>query len=158
MAEQRATVIFMADTHTEEQRSANMRAVRGKDTAPELLIRSTLHRLGYRFRLHRRDLPGTPDIVLPARKSVLFVHGCFWHGHECPRGSLPSSHVDFWQSKIAKNQERDDRAQKQLRKEGWKVLTVWECETKNKSRLAKRLLRFLERGRGAGNVKNMVFS
>jgi DNA mismatch endonuclease (patch repair protein) len=148
----------MADNRTEEQRSANMRAVRGKNTAPEILIRSTLHRLGYRFRLHRRDLPGTPDIVFPARKSVMFVHGCFWHGHECPRGIVPSSNVDFWQRKIAKNRERDGRSQKQLRREGWKVLTVWECETKNKSRLAKRLSRFLERGRGADNVTNMVFS
>lgn len=139
----------MADNHTEQQRSANMRAVHGKNTALELLIRSTLHRLGYRFRLHRKDLPGTPDIVFPARKSVMFVHGCFWHGHECPRGGLPSTNRDFWQSKIAKNRKRDGRAQKELRKKGWTVLTVWACETKNKSRLARRLSRFLRRGGGA---------
>ncbi|MHB1587390.1 MAG: very short patch repair endonuclease [Acidiferrobacteraceae bacterium] len=141
----------MADTLTAQQRSANMRAVRSKNTAPELLVRSMLHRLGYRFRLHRRDLPGTPDIVFPARKSVLFVHGCFWHGHECPRGSLPSSHTDFWQRKVIKNKERDSRALEQLRKDGWKSLTVWECETKYNNRLAKRLSRFLERNRPADN-------
>jgi DNA mismatch endonuclease (patch repair protein) len=122
-----------------------MRAVRGKNTAPERLIRSTLHRLGYRYRLHRKDLPGTPDIVFPARRSVMFVHGCFWHGHKCPRGSLPTSNVDFWRPKIAKNRDRDGRAQMQLRKAGWRVLTVWECETKDKGRLMERLRRFLER-------------
>jgi DNA mismatch endonuclease (patch repair protein) len=144
----------MADNRTEQQRSENMRAVRVKNTAPELCIRSTLHRLGYRFRLHRKDLPGTPDIVFPARRSVLFVHGCFWHGHECPRGGLPSSNLDFWQHKIAKNRERDGRAEKQLREEGWKVMTVWACETKNENSLAKRLFRFLERGQRGSNHKH----
>ncbi len=135
----------MADTLTSEQRSANMSAVRGKNTAPELLLRSMLHRMGYRFRLHRRDLPGTPDIVFPARRGVVFVHGCFWHGHTCARGVVPSSNVDFWQTKIAKNRERDARAQRRLQKEGWKVLIIWECEMKNRDRLAKRLCRFLDR-------------
>jgi DNA mismatch endonuclease, patch repair protein len=125
----------MADNRTEQQRSSIMRAVRGKDTAPELFVRSTLHRLGYRFRLHRKDLPGTPDIVFPARKAVMFVNGCFWHGHDCPRGSLPSSNLDFWKRKIAKNRERDDRVQKQLQKEGWKILTIWACETKDEKKL-----------------------
>jgi DNA mismatch endonuclease (patch repair protein) len=146
----------MADHLTGEQRSANMRAVRGKDTAPELLIRSMLHRLGYRFRLHRRDLPGTPDIVFPARCGVMFVHGCFWHGHDCPRGTVPSSNVNFWQTKIANNRERDAHALKKLRKDGWKVLTIWECETKNKSALEKRLCRFLDRC--VDNSANMVTS
>ena len=146
----------MVDNLTGEQRSANMAAIRGKNTAPEMLIRSILHRLGYRFRLHRRDLPGTPDIVFPARKGVMFVHGCFWHGHKCPRGVVPSSNVDFWQTKIAKNRERDRRAQRQLRREGWKVLIIWECEMKNKDKLAKRLSRFLERC--SENVNNKVFS
>ena len=133
----------MADNRTQQQRSANMRAVRGRNTAPELLIRSTLHRLGYRFRLHRRDLPGTPDIVLPGRRRAIFVHGCFWHGHECPRGSLPTSNLDFWRPKIAKNRERDASAQDHLHQQGWGVLTVWECETKDKDRLTERLRRFL---------------
>lgn len=144
----------MADNHTERQRSANMRAVRNKNTAPELLIRSTLHRLGYRFRLHRRDLCGTPDIVFPVRRSVIFVHGCFWHGHECERGSLPSSNLHFWQHKIARNRERDSQTQRQLRNEGWKVLTVWQCETKNKASLEKKLSRFLESSLRMDKVKN----
>ena len=137
-----------------ERRSANMRAVRSKNTAPEILVRSSLHRLGYRFRLHRRDLPGTPDIVFPARKCVMFIHGCFWHGHRCPRGGLPSTNVTFWQTKIGKNKERDARAQQELKKSGWKVLAVWECEMKNKNRLQNRLVRFLDRNAGAGRVQS----
>jgi DNA mismatch endonuclease (patch repair protein) len=144
----------MADTRTVQQRSANMRAVRSKNTAPEILVRSTLHRLGYRFRLHRRDLPGTPDLVFPARKCVIFIHGCFWHGHECARGSLPSTNVTFWQTKIGKNKERDTRAQQELKKSGWKVLAVWECEMKNKIRFQNRLVRFLDRKAGAGKVQS----
>jgi DNA mismatch endonuclease (patch repair protein) len=134
----------MPDNRTPQQRSENMSAVRGKNTAPELLVRSTLHRLGYRFRLHRKDLPGTPDIVFPARRSVVFIHGCFWHGHKCRRGSLPTSNADFWQRKIAGNRERDGRAQKKLKQQGWRVLTVWQCETKNEAKLVKRLSRFLD--------------
>jgi DNA mismatch endonuclease (patch repair protein) len=137
----------MPDNRTPQQRSENMRAVRGKNTAPELSVRSMLHRLGYRFRLHRRDLPCTPDIVFPSRGSVMFVHGCFWHGHTCPRGNLPSSNLDFWQGKITGNRERDDRTKKELRKEGWKILTVWECETKNLLSLEKKLSQFLGRPR-----------
>ena len=137
----------MPDNHTPQQRSDNMRAVRGKNTAPELLVRSMLHRLGYRFRLHRKDLPGTPDIVFPARRSVMFVHGCFWHGHNCARGASPASNVDFWERKIAGNRERDGRTQGRLRKNGWKVLTVWECETKNERRLEQRLSHFLDQFR-----------
>jgi DNA mismatch endonuclease, patch repair protein len=132
-----------------------MQAVRTKDTAPEQLIRATLHRLGYRFRLHRRDLPGTPDIVFPARRCVVFVHGCFWHGHQCPRGALPTSNLDFWRRKIAANRSRDSRAQEQLRNDGWDVLTVWECETKDNAGLVKRLMDFLDRirfGDGSGTT------
>jgi DNA mismatch endonuclease (patch repair protein) len=133
------------DIFTREQRSRLMSRIRGRDTGPELLIRSMLHRLGYRFRLHRKDLTGTPDIVFPSRRSVVFVNGCFWHGHRCPRGRLPSSNVVFWEQKIGKNKRRDHRACKQLREEGWKVLTVWGCQTKNQDRLLKKLVRFLER-------------
>jgi DNA mismatch endonuclease (patch repair protein) len=132
------------DNRTPQQRSKNMSAVRGKNTAPERFVRSALHRLGYRFRLHRKDLPGTPDIVLPRRRSVMFIHGCFWHGHKCRRGSLPTSNVEFWQRKIAGNRIRDARAQKELRKQGWRVLTIWECETKNERKLVKKLSLFLE--------------
>lgn len=134
----------MADNHTTQQRTENMQAVRVKNTAPELRVRSLLHRLGYRFRLHRKDLPGTPDLVFPARRSVLFVHGCFWHGHTCRRGKPPSSNIGFWLPKIASNRKRDNRAARRLRKDGWKVLTVWECETKDCDRLKQRLFLFLD--------------
>jgi DNA mismatch endonuclease, patch repair protein len=133
------------DTLSPEQRSRLMSQVRQRDTGPELLIRSMLHRLGYRFRVHRRDLPGTPDLVFPARRSVVFVHGCFWHGHSCRCGRRPSSNVTFWDEKIRKNKERDDRVQKQLRTAGWRVLAVWECETKDGPVLEKTLTRFLGR-------------
>ena len=120
-----------------------MQAVRRKNTAVEVSVRSTLHRLGFRFRLHYKNLPGTPDIVFPSRNSVIFVHGCFWHGHECPRGKLPSSNVDFWREKIRRNRERDSRSRTQLRNVGWRVLTVWECEIKEKEVLVDRMCRFL---------------
>jgi DNA mismatch endonuclease, patch repair protein len=135
----------MSDNRTPQQRSENMRAVQNKDTAPELFVRSALFRLGYRFRLHKKSLPGTPDIVFPGRRRVMFVHGCFWHGHTCPRGKAPASNIEFWQRKIARNRERDARVQKQLQKDGWNVLTVWECETKNERRLTKRLTGFLKK-------------
>jgi DNA mismatch endonuclease, patch repair protein len=137
----------MADNHTTQQRTKNMQAVRVKNTAPELRVRSLLHRLGYRFRLHRKDLPGTPDLVFPARKSVMFVHGCFWHGHTCTRGKPPSSNIGFWLPKIDGNRKRDNRAVRRLHEDGWKVLTVWECETKDCDRLKQRLCHFLERSR-----------
>ena len=121
-----------------------MSAVRVKNTGPELMVRRVLYRNGYRYRLHAPDLPGSPDIVFRKRRAVIFVHGCFWHGHTCPHGNPPSSNVDFWWDKIDKNRERDGRVQKELRKDGWKVLTVWECETKNEGRLQQRLIRFLE--------------
>ena len=131
------------DTLSPQQRTRTMSCIGSRNTAPELLIRSLLHRLGYRFRLHRRDLPGTPDIVLPRKRSVVFVHGCFWHGHECVRGALPSSNVKFWREKITGNKERDSRVQKQLRREGWRVLTLWQCQIKDTTRLEKTLIKFL---------------
>lgn len=139
-----------------ETRSRMMAAVQSKHTGPEMAVRSLAHRLGYRFRVHRKDLPGTPDLVFPSRKSAMFVHGCFWHGHDCPRGALPTSNVNFWQEKIEKNRLRDDRSEARLRENGWNVLTIWECETKNEGQLQKKLCRFLER-RGRGNKsKRMV--
>ena len=134
------------DTLSPKQRSRVMSRIHGRDTGPEILIRSMVHRLGYRFRLHRKDLPGTPDLVFPVRRSAVFVHGCFWHGHDCSRGRLPSSNVAFWEQKIGKNKQRDDRVRKLLRKQGWKVLAVWQCETKDSAGLAKKLTRFLETG------------
>ena len=101
------------------------------------------------FRIHRKDLPGKPDIVFPARRCVLFVDGCFWHGHECPIGHLPSSNVDYWSNKIQKNRLRDERVRMLLRKQGWKVLSVWECEIQDRIALAQKLTRFLGRPGGS---------
>lgn len=129
------------DTRSPEQRSRIMRSVGTRNTGPELVVRSLLHRLGLRFSLHKRDLPGRPDIVLSKRKTVVFVNGCFWHGHGCSKGHLPKSRLDFWGPKIARNRERDTESVKALRKSGWRVLTVWQCETKNVERLRKKLVR-----------------
>jgi DNA mismatch endonuclease (patch repair protein) len=108
-----------------------MSRVRSKDTLPEVTVRSALHRLGYRFRLHRRDLPGSPDIVFPAFRSIILVHGCFWHGHRCRAGqAMSKSNVPFWREKIEKNMKRDDRNVRKLRRLGWRLLTVWECQVK----------------------------
>ena len=123
---------------TSDQRSAIMRSVRSKDTAPEMRVRCALHARGFRFRLHRRDLPGKPDIVLSRFRTCIFVHGCFWHGHEgCRKASLPKTNTDFWTSKITRNQERDRESRALLENAGWKVLTVWECRTKTAAELEK---------------------
>lgn len=121
-----------------------MRQVRGRDTKPELLVRRWLHGAGFRFRLHRADLPGKPDIVLPRHGAVIFVHGCFWHGHKgCPRSALPTSNRPYWETKIGRNIERDRRNQRRLRRLGWRVMTVWECQLKDALFLDKRLRPFL---------------
>ena len=127
---------FMVDHLTKEMRSWNMSRIRSKNTKPEMIVRSLLHRMGYRFRLHRRDLPGKPDIVLPKYRTVVFVHGCFWHQHtECKESHVPKSNSDFWKSKLLRNVERDKRYQKNLAELGWRVLVVWECETENAATL-----------------------
>lgn len=131
------------DRLTPERRSWLMSRIGSRDTGPELAVRSLLHRLGFRFRLHRRDLPGTPDIVLPGRHAVVFVHGCFWHGHTCKRAGMPKSRNTYWAEKIEANRRRDANKRRMLRSRGWRVLTVWECELKNPDRLSARLLRFL---------------
>jgi len=122
------------DIVSEEQRSYNMSRIRGKNTKPELAVRSLLHSLGYRFTVngpHNRKLPGRPDIVLPKYKTVIFVHGCFWHGHqECKNFRIPQTRTEWWQTKIEGNVARDKRQQEELRKLGWKVLVIWECEVK----------------------------
>jgi DNA mismatch endonuclease, patch repair protein len=121
-------------------RSANMRAIRSRDTKPEIRVRSLLHRLGYRFRLHRRDLPGSPDIVLPARRVCVFVNGCFWHGHDCARGARqPKANAGYWSAKIARNRERDAASFAALDTLGWRVVTVWECDMRDEAALAARL-------------------
>lgn len=108
-----------------------MRAVKSKDTAPEMIVRSAAHGLGLRYRLHRRDLPGSPDLVFPIRRKVVFVNGCFWHGHNCARGARePKTNVDYWRAKIARNVARDNCDLQALADAGWEVLTIWECETK----------------------------
>lgn len=130
----------MADRLAPEARSANMSRVRNKNTKPELRVRSVLHRAGYRFRLHGRDLPGSPDIVLPKWRTVVLVHGCFWHGHEgCRRSKLPSTRTDFWRGKVAKNRARDDAAQQSLEALGYRVVTLWECELKDESSILSRV-------------------
>lgn len=136
------------DNRNPEQRSAIMSRVRGKDTAPELAVRRLTFALGYRYRLHRKDLPGRPDIVFPSRRKAIFVHGCFWHGHGCEKGRLPKSRLDYWQPKIATNRDRDARQVKGLEDLGWKVLTLWQCELKDPRQVAIKIKRFL--GRVAG--------
>ena len=123
------------DVFTEEKRREIMSRVRNRNTRQEVLVRSLLHRLGYRFRLHRSDLPGTPDIVLPKHRTVVFVHGCFWHGHSCPRGKLPETRRAFWKAKIERNAERDRDARQELETLGWRVVVVWGCETSSLVRL-----------------------
>ncbi len=122
-----------------------MRAVKGENTAPELIVRRLVHSLGYRYRLHRKDLPGKPDLVFPGRRKIIFVHGCFWHGHQCARGArVPKTNRDYWRKKIAGNVERDREHGYALEASGWKVLILWECELKVSDKLRARLISFLE--------------
>jgi DNA mismatch endonuclease (patch repair protein) len=136
------------DTLTRGERSARMALVRQKDTKPELVVRRLAHVLGYRYRLHRRDLPGTPDLVFPGRGKIIRVHGCFWHCHVgCSLARLPKSRLDFWLPKLTGNVERDARSLVALRRLGWGVMTVWECQTRDTARLANRIRRFLDEKR-----------
>jgi DNA mismatch endonuclease, patch repair protein len=125
-----------------------MRRIRSKDTQPEMVVRSMVHRLGYRYVLHDKRLPGCPDLVFPARRKIIFVHGCFWHGHSCRHGTRPRTNSEFWAEKIAGNQARHARHVRQLREAGWRVLVVWECSThpSKSSTLQHRLTAFLEAG------------
>lgn len=132
------------DRLSKERRGWNMSRIRGKDTSPEKTVRSFIHRLGYRFRLHRRDLPGQPDIVLPRLRAVIFVHGCYWHRHkDCKYAYTPKTRIEFWQRKFDDNVERDKQVLKSLRKRGWRILLAWECQISNKKTLAGRVTRFL---------------
>jgi len=134
----------MADVLTKKQPSYNMSQIRGKDTKPELIVRSLAHRLGYRFRLHRSDLPGTPDLVFPRLGKVILVHGCFWHMHSCRYGAVkPATNAGFWEKKRTENRERDERKIRELKEQGWDVLVVWECWTRDEERLRERLRDFL---------------
>jgi DNA mismatch endonuclease (patch repair protein) len=133
------------DALSPERRSENMRRIRSRDTAPELLVRRSAHRLGYRFRLHRRDLPGKPDLLFPRLRKAVFVHGCFWHQHaDCREGRVPGTNRSYWGPKLARTVERDRLAVEALRSSGWDVLTIWECETGDPSGLSARLAQFLD--------------
>src|SRR5580700_2018133 len=132
------------DTLSAERRSANMRQIRSKDTAPELLLRQLLHRSGYRFRLHRKDLPGRPDLVFPSRRKVIFVHGCFWHQHQgCVDGRMPKSNTDYWLPKLTNNKKRDSKSRSLLARLGWKCLVIWDCQTIDEKKLRRELKSFL---------------
>lgn len=131
----------MADTVSPEKRSDMMSGIRGKDTKPEIVVRRLLHRLGYRFRLHCKDLPGRPDIVLPKWRTVIFVNGCYWHGHkDCHLFRLPKTRTEFWSKKIEGNQARDQRNYIVLEAAGWKVLVIWECAVSKKKSLTTKQL------------------
>ena len=121
-----------------------MQSVKSRDTGPEMVVRRLLHGMGYRYRLHRKDLPGKPDIVFVARRKAIFVHGCFWHGHDCPKGRLPKSRLDYWQPKLDENRIRDRTKTEQLKSLGWNVLVIWQCETVDKETLASRLQDFVD--------------
>lgn len=126
-------------------RSEIMRAIRGANTQPEIEVRSLVHRLGYRFRLHRRDLPGKPDLVFPARRKVIFVHGCFWHSHACKTGLIPKTNRGFWLPKLRRNKARDTRNIEALTELGWDALVIWQCELKDGASVNKRVRKFLGR-------------
>ncbi|MGC2210379.1 MAG: very short patch repair endonuclease [Candidatus Korobacteraceae bacterium] len=143
----------MADNRTPESRSALMARIGSKNTAPELLVRRLLFAMGYRFRLHRSDLPGKPDIVFVGRRKAIFVHGCFWHAHGCKIGLAPKSHLEFWQPKLKRNCARDLENERALRGQGWDVLTIWQCETKDCVRLQEKLVAFL----GASSIFRSTF-
>jgi DNA mismatch endonuclease, patch repair protein len=135
----------MADVLTKSQRSFNMSQIRSKNTSPEITVRSLVHRMGYRYALHRSDLPGHPDIVLVKYKKIVFVHGCFWHMHRCRYGRVvPATRTKFWQDKRRGNVERDKRNLRKLRKDGWEVLVVWECQTRDNEKLSRLLMTFLK--------------
>lgn len=143
----------MTDFLSPAERSERMSRIRHKDTKPELLVRKAVWAAGYRYRLHAKDLPGKPDLVFPSLRTVVFVHGCYWHGHHCQKGRVPGGNSSFWKAKFEANKARDLRARARLRRLGWSVLTVWECSLSNKARRAKalrRVLDFLAKAREAG--------
>lgn len=140
--------VEMADFLNPEERSERMARIRSQDTKPELLVRKALHKAGFRFRLHRRDLPGRPDLILPKYQTAVFVEGCFWHGHHCQKGRIPATNSKFWQTKIQTNKLRDRRNQRALRRAGWRVLRVWECQLtslEGKTRAIQRLIELIRR-------------
>lgn len=135
----------MADTLSPQARSERMSRIRGQDTAPELIVRRYLHAAGFRYRLHVRDLPGRPDIVLPKHRVVVFVNGCFWHAHLCQKGRVPSTRPDFWAEKFRKNRSRDARNRRLLRNAGWRVITLWECSLSTPTKAGRELERLVRK-------------
>jgi len=134
------------DKLSAERRSENMRRIKSKGMKPELTVRKLVHRLGFRFRLHRKDLPGTPDLTFPGRKKVIFVHGCFWHQHSdpaCKNGRPPASNLEYWTPKLERNRERDAKAVSLLSQKHWDVMVIWECETRDLETLSRRIMDFL---------------
>lgn len=144
------------DTVTPEKRSEIMRRIRGKNTRPEMIVRRATHHLGFRYRLHRKDLPGSPDLVFPSRKKVIFVHGCFWHDHRCRAGRHPKTRPKYWAMRFEKNRKRDARQVRALRRAGWKALTVWECQLTDVSALSKRIRSFLGNRTRSRNAKRRL--
>jgi DNA mismatch endonuclease (patch repair protein) len=131
---------------TDPARSAIMRAVKSRNTKPELMVRKIISQSGIRYRLHKKNLPGSPDIVFSGKRKAIFVHGCFWHGHDCARGArIPKTNTAYWRAKIARNQNRDRAAVEELSKMDWKALIVWECGIKDSDKLSKRIAKFLAR-------------
>lgn len=138
----------MSDRLSPEERSSHMRLIRGRNTGPEVRVRQALHRMGYRFRLHRRGLPGSPDIVLLRKRLAIFVHGCFWHQHPgCRLARLPKSRLDYWLPKLDRNAARDAEAVNALQEMGWRTIVIWECQTVDRDALVERLRRGLEEDR-----------
>lgn len=134
----------MVDVLTPGQRRLNMSRIRGRDTKPEMTVRRLVHSLGFRYRIHVRTLPGSPDLVFPALRKVILVHGCFWHRHECRLGQpMPKTRTAFWRKKLLRNVVRDKKTQQEIRMAGWKTLVVWQCQTRSIHRLEKSLVRFL---------------
>jgi DNA mismatch endonuclease, patch repair protein len=140
---ERLLISCSMDTVSKIERSVMMSNISSTNTKPEIAVRSVLHELGFRFRLHRRDLPGKPDVVLPRHRKIIFVHGCFWHGHGCKRSSTPKTNQDYWGPKISRNRSRDLENRSVLMALGWSVLEVWECETTSADKLRQKLLRFM---------------
>lgn len=142
----------MADIMSKDERSERMSRIRSKDTKPELLVRKELWRAGFRYRLHAKELPGRPDLVLPRLQTAVFVHGCYWHGHCCQKGRIPRANSGFWAEKFAKNKLRDARNRARLRRLGWKVIVVWECTLYARGKRERTLAKLVEKLRGASRT------
>lgn len=145
------------DPLTPEQRKLNMSKIRAKDTKPELMIRRALHSMGLRYRLHSAELPGRPDLVFPRYRAVIFVHGCFWHGHDCPMFRLPATRTEFWLKKIEQNRARDLATFGALQRDGWRVLTIWECAVRGPARLGLHEVAQQSRNFIFGSIPNIDF-